>query len=272
MLKKRFLTALIGLPPLIVAIWFDVPLPWFSVLVAVWSLLAVNEFYRLSGVLKVASLTCFGFIWTLLFVISPHVAQILTVPRVLSSAIVLSLVVLLFRRQKEGAFATWVWTLAGMLYVGWLLSYLVALRLDGGREWVFLALFATFGSDTTAFFVGRAVGKHRLAPSISPAKTWEGAVGGVLGSIAVSLAVDAIFKMPLNYAQVIFFGLVVSVMAQLGDLAESLLKRNLGAKESGTLMPGHGGILDRTDSIIFAGVTAYYFFLAFDSGWLSWLS
>lgn len=271
MLKKRVITALCGLLILIAATWFDKPLPWFSILAAVWALLAVQEFYRLTGVLKATSLTVFGLVWTLLFVVSPHFASVLTVPRLLSSAIVLSLIVLLFRRQKEGAWAVWTWMLAGILYLGWLLSYPVALRLDGGKEWVFLALFATFGSDTTAFFVGKALGRYHLAPGISPHKTWEGAAAGVLGAIVVSLAMVAWFRLPLDYAQAILFGLVVSILGQLGDLVKSLLKRNVGVKESGNLLPGHGGVLDRTDSILFAGVTAYYFFLALSSGWLDWL-
>ena len=100
----------------------------------------------------------------------------------------ISLILLLTRKQKQGAFTDWAWTFAGILYVGWLLSYLVALRgLDDGRSWVFLAIFATFGSDSAAYFIGRAFGKHKLAPTISPSKTWEGAIGGLVGAAAVSL-------------------------------------------------------------------------------------
>jgi phosphatidate cytidylyltransferase len=152
--------------------------------------------------------------------------------------------------------------MAGILYVGWLLSYLVALRgLDNGRNWVFFALFTTFASDTAAFFVGRALGKRRLAPQISPGKTWEGAIGGVFGAIIVSLffILPTPLTLHLNWGQAILLGLLVSIFGQLGDLVESLFKRNMGAKDSGRLLPGHGGMLDRMDSIIFAGIVVYYY-------------
>lgn len=261
MLKKRVITALCGLPLLIIAVWFDEPLPWFTILVAIWGILAVFEFYRLVAVSEVRSLTAFGLLWTLLFILSPHFDYDFTVPLLLTSAIVLSLVWLVLRPQKEGVFLGWVWAIAGILYVGWLLSFLVGLRLDAGRNWVFFALFTTFGSDTIAFFVGRALGRHHLAPSISPNKTWEGAIGGVFGAIIVSLlfTLPTPLNLPLSYGQAILLGLLVSVFGQFGDLVESLLKRNTGVKESGKMIPGHGGFLDRMDSVVFAGIVVYLY-------------
>ena len=171
MLKKRVITALCSISLLIAAIWFNQPLPWFTILVAIWGALAVFEFYKMVATTKVPPLTYFGLIWTLLFILSPHFEHVSAKPLLLTSAIVLSLIWLLLRRQKEEAFVSWAWTMAGILYIGWLLSYFVALRgMDDGRNWIFLALFATFGSDTAAFFIGKAWGKHRLAPSISPGK------------------------------------------------------------------------------------------------------
>jgi phosphatidate cytidylyltransferase len=258
MLKKRVITGLWGIPLLIAAVWFDQPLPWFTILVAIWGLLAVLEFYKMVAGAKVPPLTYFGLIWTLLFIISPHCSYAPTMPLLLTSALVLSLICLLVHPQKEGAFIGWAWTIAGILYVGWLLSYFVALRgLDDGRDWVFLALFATFGSDTAAFFVGRALGRHKLAPRISPGKTWEGTIAGFLGAIIVSLLFTML--LPISYGQAILLGFLVSLFGQLGDLAESLLKRNMGVKDSGKLLPGHGGFLDRIDSIVFAGVVVYYY-------------
>jgi len=261
MLKKRVITALCGLPLLIIAVWFDEPLPWFTILVAIWGILAVFEFYRLVAISEVRSLTAFGLLWTLLFILSPHFDYDFTVPLLLTSAIVLSLVWLVLRPQKEGVFLGWVWAIAGILYVGWLLSFLVGLRLDAGRNWVFFALFTTFGSDTIAFFVGRALGRHHLAPSISPNKTWEGAIGGVFGAIIVSLlfTLPTPLNLPLSYGQAILLGLLVSVFGQFGDLVESLLKRNTGVKESGKMIPGHGGFLDRMDSVVFAGIVVYLY-------------
>ena len=263
MLKKRVITGLWGIPLLIIAVWFDKPLPWFTVLVAIWGLLAAFEFYRMVAVSKVSSLTYFGLVWTLLFILSPHFDYDFIIPLLLTSAIVLSLVWLILRPQKEGAFSSWAWTIAGILYVGWLLSYLVALRLDAGRNWVFFALFTTFGSDTAAFFVGRALGRHRLAARISPNKTWEGAIAGLFGAIIISLlfTLQTPLSLPLGYGQAVLLGLLVSIFGQFGDLIESLLKRNMGVKESGRLIPGHGGVLDRMDSVVFAGIVVYLYYI-----------
>lgn len=138
---------------------------------------------------------------------------------------------------------------------------------DEGRNLVFLTLFATFASDTAAFFTGRALGRHKLAPDVSPGKTWEGAIAGGIGAILMSLfftlptffTLTNPFRLPISWWQAIVLGLLVSVFGQLGDLAESLFKRNMGVKDSGNLLPGHGGLLDRVDSIVFASVVAYYY-------------
>jgi len=259
MFKKRFITALCSISLLIVILWFGSP--WFTILVAIWGLLAAFEFYRMVAISKVPPLTYLGLVWVLLFIISPHFNYDFLTPLLLTSAMVLSLIWLLLRRQKGEAFTSWAWTIAGILYTGWLLSYLVALNLEGGRNWVFFALFTTFASDSAAFLIGRALGKHHLAPQISPGKTWEGAVAGVFGAIIISLlfTLPTPLHLPLGYGQAILLGLLVSVFGQLGDLTESLLKRNMGVKDSGKLMPGHGGILDRNDSIVFAGVVVYYY-------------
>ena len=274
MLKKRIITGLWGIPLLIAAVWFDKPLPWFTVLVAIWGVLAVFEFYSMVATPKMTTLTYFGLTWTLLFIISPHFDYDFLVPLLLSSVVILPLIWLLLRPRKEGAFITWAWTIAGILYVGWLLSYFIALReLDSGKAWVFFTVFTNSGSDTTAFFVGRALGRHKLAPSISPGKTWEGTVAGIFGAIIVSLlfTIPTPLSLPLSHGQAIFLGLLVSILGQLGDLVESLLKRNMGVKDSGKLIPGHGGALDRIDSIIFAGVVVYLYVLAYNNGLLNWL-
>ena len=259
MLKKRVITALWGIPLLIAIIWFGGE-PTFTGLVAFCGILAILEFYRLVASAKVPPLTYFGLIWTLLFILSPHFDYVLVTPFLLASAVVLPLIWLLLRRRREEAFISWAWTVAGILYVGWLLSYLVALRgIEGGRDWVFFALFATFASDTVAFFVGSALGKHKISPHISPGKTWEGAVAGVLGAIIASMLLVIILDLPLSYGQAVLLGLVVSILGQLGDLTESWFKRKMGAKDSGKLLPGHGGILDRIDSVVFAGIVVYYY-------------
>ncbi len=271
MLKKRIITSLWFVPLLVIVVWFGGE-PGFTALMVIFGILAALEFYRMVAMSKAPPLTYFGLIWTALFILSrnsellailePRFNLSLVTPLLLASAVVLSLIGLLSRRQKEEAFTGWAWTIAGILYVGWLLSHLVALRgLDAGRNWVFFALFTTWASDTTAFFIGRKLGRHKLAPNISPGKTWEGATGGILGAIIVSILFFTAtpFHLPLTYWQAIPLSILVSIFGQVGDLVESLLKRNMGVKDSGTLMPGHGGVLDRMDSIIFAGIVVYYY-------------
>ncbi|MFC2021186.1 phosphatidate cytidylyltransferase [Chloroflexota bacterium] len=262
MLKKRVITALWTIPLLVAAVWFKQPLPWFTVFSAIWGVMAVLEFYRLVAASKAQPLTYFGLVFTLLFILSPHFKYDFFIPLLLTSLVVLPLIWLLLRAHRENAVAAWVWTVAGILYMGWLLSYLVALRdLDDGRNWIFFTLFITFTSDTVAFFAGRALGKRKLAPHISPSKTWEGAIGGILGAIIVSLffTLPTFLHLPISWEQAVLLGLMVSIFGQLGDLAESLFKRNMGVKDSSKLIPGHGGFLDRIDSVVFAGVVVYYY-------------
>ncbi len=263
MLKKRVIVALGGMLLLSAAVWFDRPLPWFTIFTAFWGLLAVFEFYRLVAVSRIRLLAGFGLVWTLLFILSPHFDHLLTIPLLLTSAVLLPLVWLVLRPRREGAFTSGAWAIVGILYVGWLLSFLVALRLEAGRNWVFFALFTTFGSDTAAFFVGRALGRHRLAARISPNKTWEGAIAGLFGAIIISLLfiLQTPLSLPLGYGQAVLLGLLVSIFGQFGDLIESLLKRNMGVKESGRLIPGHGGVLDRMDSVVFAGIVVYLYYI-----------
>jgi phosphatidate cytidylyltransferase len=283
MLKKRVITGLWGIPLLSACVWFsrpEYPFPLFTVLVAIWGVLAVFEFYKLVAGTGAKPLTYFGLVWTLFFIISPHFipnphfsddfvlsphfSYDFLAPLLLTLAVILPLLWLLGRQKKEGAFLGWAWTIAGIVYVGWLLSYLVALRgiklpgiEEAGRNFVFFALFTTFASDTAAFFVGRAWGKHKLAPKISPGKTWEGTVAGVFGAIIVSLLFTLL--LPIGYWQAIVLGIVVSIFGQLSDLVESLFKRNMGVKDSSHLIPGHGGFLDRIDSVVFVGVVVYYY-------------
>jgi phosphatidate cytidylyltransferase len=265
MLKKRVITALIALPLTVVTVWFDEPLPWFTIFIAIFGLLAAYEFYRLVGVSGSLALTVFGMLFTLLIIISPHCPSPFAAPLLVTLAVVLPLIWLVLRQRVEGVFTSWAWMMVGFLYVGWMLSFLVDLRLEAGRNWVLFAFFTTFASDSAAYFIGRVLGRHRLAPRISPKKSWEGALGGILGAAAASLifTLSTPLHITLSIGQGIFLALLVSVFGQIGDLAESLLKRSTGVKESGTVFPGHGGFLDRMDSVVFAGIAVYlyYFFV-----------
>jgi phosphatidate cytidylyltransferase len=269
MLKTRLITSLWAFILVVVSVWFSRPEYWFpgfTIIAAVVGVLASMEFYKLVGVSKVLPLAVIGTVLTLLFIVSPQLhlgINVSLVSLLVTAAIALPMILMLFLPRQEGLFRLWAWTLTGVLYIGWFISYLVMLRVDAGRNWLFLALLATFASDTAAYFVGKTIGKHKMAPAISPGKTWEGAIGGVVGSIFVGylFTLNTPLQVPLSAVSGIVLGLLVSVFSQLGDLAESMLKRGTGAKDSGTLMPGHGGILDRLDSILFAGVVVYLYYM-----------
>ena len=273
-MKLRVITAVVGIPLLLALVYFDfrVDTSWFSrvplliLLVGAAAALGAVEFYRLGTHAGARPLTVFGVIWAVLFVVAALFDVDWGTGALLASAAVLPVVwLVVFRRDTR--FQSWVWTLTGILYLGWTLGHYVALRqLDHGRELVILAVFTTFACDTSAFFVGRAWGRHHMAPAISPHKTWEGAIGGFVGAIAAALALRSLlslgdWSLPLNYVEAIGVGCLIGVVAQLGDLLESLLKRRAGVKDSGNLIPGHGGVLDRIDSLVFTGVIVYYFVL-----------
>jgi phosphatidate cytidylyltransferase len=173
----------------------------------------------------------------------------------------------LSRNQSASDFAI---TMAGIFYLGWLGSYLISLRnLPAGEWWAFTALPAAWLADGGAYFVGRAIGRHKLSPRVSPKKTWEGYLGGIpvavigcaLLATAWQLRVPAIT--PLKGA---LLGLVVSILAPMGDLGESMLKRQFGIKDSSNLLPGHGGFMDRIDSTLWAAVIGYYLIVFFKFG------
>jgi phosphatidate cytidylyltransferase len=262
MLRKRVITALWGVPVVIIAIWFDEPIPWFTLLAAICGLLAIYEFYKITGVSRSTPLTIFGLIWTLLFIIEPHFDYNGSIPVLLASVIVITLMLRVPLRNVNFTLSVWAWSIAGIIYVGLLLGLLVTLRINAGREWLYLIIFCTFGSDTFAYFIGRAIGRHKLSPRISPGKTWEGAVGGLAGAVIVSLlfTLSTPVQLPVGNGEAVLLGLIISVAGQIGDLAESMLKRSKGVKESGALMPGHGGLLDRLDSIVFAGLAVYLYY------------
>ena len=142
--------------------------------------------------------------------------------------------------------------ITGALYCGLLLSALIPLRgLDRGFWWIFLALTVTWANDTSAYFAGRFFGKRKLYPRISPSKTWEGFLGGALGSIVGAVVVQHFFLDHIPVLGAVIIGAGAAVLGPLGDLSESMLKRAFGAKDSGKLMPGHGGLLDRVDALLF---------------------
>jgi phosphatidate cytidylyltransferase len=153
-------------------------------------------------------------------------------------------------------------TLLGVIYVGFFTPHVVLLRgldADQGWRWGLFAVFVAMGSDSGGYFAGRALGRHRLAPSVSPGKTVEGALGAVAGAVLVAWLCRLVFSRQLGPTEALALGAVIGLLAQLGDLCESVLKRAFGAKDSGWIIPGHGGILDRLDSLLFPIVFVYYY-------------
>jgi phosphatidate cytidylyltransferase len=155
--------------------------------------------------------------------------------------------------------------LLGVLYIPLLLSHLVLLReMPLGVQWIFLLLVIVMAGDTAAFYVGSSLGKRKLYPLVSPNKSIEGMFGGLAGSVAGAFLARATFFPQLTPVDCVATALFVGLLGQLGDLFESLLKRSCGVKDSGTIFPGHGGMLDRLDSVLFAAPTLYiyvkYFF------------
>jgi phosphatidate cytidylyltransferase len=150
-----------------------------------------------------------------------------------------------------------------VLYVGGLAAPLALLQRDAahGPAWVLLAIGVTFGNDTGAYFGGRFLGKHKLYPKVSPAKTVEGAIGGLVATLLILFAVRATLCPWLSFTDVMAVGLPAAVMGPIGDLCESLIKRAAGVKDSGHLIPGHGGMLDRIDALLFVGAWIYVYTL-----------
>jgi phosphatidate cytidylyltransferase len=242
--------------------------------------LACIEFYRIVKARGVQPLGWFGMVFAVLLIVNAYIQQYRLFPLPYSSDFTLSLLLslmtlipliwLLFRSNKDNAFINWGWTVAGILYTGWLISYYVSIRqTDNGMGWLFLVLSCTALCDVGAYVIGSNLGKHPMAASVSPGKTWEGAAGGLAFSVITAIILALAFKLPLYYWQMVAAGLIIGVMAEIGDLVESLLKRNMQIKDAGSLLPGHGGFLDRIDSHLLVAPVAYYLIvLVNNQGWL----
>jgi phosphatidate cytidylyltransferase len=151
------------------------------------------------------------------------------------------------------------WLGLGLLYLPLLLGHLVLLRqLSDGTAWVFMTLLAVMTCDSFALFFGMKFGKRKLYPAVSPNKSIEGGLGGLVGAVVAVVLMKLTFLPQIGYLEAMVLGLLLGCAGQIGDLFESLLKRGCGVKDSGTLIPGHGGLLDRLDSLLFAFPLSYY--------------
>ncbi|MCH9681047.1 MAG: phosphatidate cytidylyltransferase [Deltaproteobacteria bacterium] len=150
--------------------------------------------------------------------------------------------------------------LSGLLYVPLLIAVLPLLKQQGLAHWITISLCMAFFSDTVAYFFGRAFGKHKLYEAVSPKKTWQGAFGGVLGSLAATVGIGSMWLTPeLSIGHAVVLGVLGNICGQAGDLVESMLKRTHGVKDSSNLLPGHGGMLDRIDAMVYVAPVVYYY-------------
>lgn len=154
----------------------------------------------------------------------------------------------------------------GLLYVAVMLTPLALLkRLPEGQDWIFLALTVTWFSDTGAYFSGRALGKHKLYPAISPGKSIEGAIGGLISSVGAAVLAKLWYMPQLSWIDGILIAVVGGALGQAGDLVESMIKRGYQVKDSGWILPGHGGLLDRIDAVLFT-VPYVYLYVTYVAG------
>jgi phosphatidate cytidylyltransferase len=189
-------------------------------------------------------------------VIGPNFA-IVTTTLVTCGALLVSLVHV---DPMQAAASRAAWSIAGPAYLGVLFGLIALLFLHShGGEWVLLAMICSFGSDTAGYFVGRSLGKHALYPAVSPKKTVEGAIGGLSGALAGGLLAHFWYLPSLPLLDAILLSLMAAAAGQAGDLCESLIKRSTGVKDSGTMLPGHGGFLDRVDALLFSSAVIYLY-------------
>lgn len=247
-MKRRIIAGLIALVPVLSALWFGGI--WWSLLVLVVTSLGAYEYFLLveKGGYKPAR--WFGFAWALALLLSHWPALPLSTSLVLTAGFIAIFIRLLYEPQQP--FRNWIVTVAGGSYLGLMMGQALALRLlPGGLWWMLLGLAITMINDTAAYFVGVTIGCHKIWPTLSPKKSWEGTIGGWVAAAATGAALAFWTSLPMSVWLGALVGLSGGILALFGDLSISMLKRQIGVKDSGTFLPGHGGMLDRLDSILF---------------------
>jgi len=256
-IRSRVTSGAVFTPLIIAMVWFGVPAT--AALVSAAACVGVYEFHRMTVRAGATPTLLLGIVAGVLFVVEA-VVDFNFQGALITGTIIVPLFLLLLTPPKERLLADWVWTLAGVFLIGWTLSHAVRIRaLVEGREWLLTAVILTFAVDTSAYVIGRLVGRHPMAPTISPRKTWEGSIAGIATGMVAGWAVTAGFDLEINAGQGVLLGFLLAVASQFGDLSLSMIKRMAGVKDSSGLIPGHGGVLDRLDSLIPAIVVLYYF-------------
>jgi phosphatidate cytidylyltransferase len=257
-LARRVLSTLVLLPAFV---WVLLGMPaWvFTLVIVVVSMLANWEFTRMFARAEVPVLREAGLVWGGLVTLT------FTRPERAEAAFALVVIGLLVASLDPGAAGSARWqrvavTLLGICYVNWLLGHVISLRsLPDGLHWILLLVWITWLGETAAYGVGSLVGRHKLAPRISPGKTIEGAVAQFVVSVLAAVTASGWLFPGLVLRDALVAGVLLGVVGQVGDLVESALKRSVGAKDTGRVIPGHGGILDRIDGLLFNAPALFYY-------------
>ncbi|MBC2575841.1 phosphatidate cytidylyltransferase [Peptostreptococcus canis] len=251
-MKQRLISALFLLPLLILLVIKGVPL---YVGGAIIISIALHEFYSAFENIEVIPIKEIGYIYTVLLMFSnifKWKTEMLSL--ILFIAFFVSIIYVL--KQKRNVIDVSI-TFSGIFYVCFCFNYIIMTidNINKGHIYVWLIFIIAFATDIFAYFVGKNYGKHKLIPDISPKKTIEGSIGGILGSVAFCVLFGLIFRLP--FGSMVLLSFVGSVIAQMGDLIASSIKRYVGIKDYGKIIPGHGGVLDRFDSVILVAPYVY---------------
>ena len=247
-MSTRIIAALIALPLVIIPIYLGGV--WCTLLFVAVGVAAVLEFYNMMDIGDYYPLRWIGVPWLAALVLSGWRPDLFPLPAVLVAGLIITLTATLPREENPSG--TWMSTSMGAIYLGIAASQTLALRqAQLGLWWLVFGLVVTWVGDSAAYFTGVTLGRHKLWPRLSPKKTWEGTIGGwvaaaIAGAVTVWLTP---LQEPIWLAAI--FGAFCGVLGLLGDLSISMLKRQVGVKDSGHFLPGHGGILDRLDSMLF---------------------
>jgi phosphatidate cytidylyltransferase len=261
---KRWLTGLTALPFLVFWLGWGSPL-MFALLIALVCLLSLREYFQMTlgrnagGIyppLAISGYTAgLSILWAAYADSAAFILMILTINFLLCG------VILLPRYKTDAAIVSAVaMQIQAMVYIPVLFSGLIRIRnTDGGVLWIFFLLAIVFAGDIGAYYAGSYLGRHKLCPSVSPNKTIEGSIGGLCANMLIGAVIKAMFLPALPWAACMVMFLLIGAAGQTGDLYESALKRSVQIKDSGTLLPGHGGMLDRIDALLFATPVAFIF-------------
>jgi phosphatidate cytidylyltransferase len=258
----RIITALIGIPILIYLILYA-PIVAFTVVAFIAMLLSLYEFFSLSSVQKVPLLAAAGYLFGSIIFLSFYFRTVNLPFYFPIGALPILIAALLSRIDFQRALPATAAALFGAWYVGGLLGYVIAIRMidpsgKTGAKLLLMLFVIIWAGDTFAYFIGRKFGRHPLT-AVSPRKTVEGSIGGLIFSTVFSVLTKFLLLPELSLIHAIVLGGIVGAMGQIGDLAESLLKRSVNQKDSGSILPGHGGMLDRLDSLLFGAPAMYYY-------------